>query len=141
MNNKKYDVFISYQQDIVELVEKIDTELEKRGIMCFRDKKSIMWGDNILKKINEGLKVANLYLLFINDKFLESSWTQQEETAALNLYLKSINNKRVMSILLDKEAERYWESEPLQGVIKAYKWDGRISEMIDEFEDVLNDLQ
>ena len=141
---EKYDVFISYQHDIADLIETVDMELKKKGIKCFRDKKSIKWGDNIIDKINEGLKTADIFLLFINEKFLKSGWTKQETSAALNLYLKNISKKRVLGILLDKAAEEYWLNEPLMEVIQAYKWDGKVSEleeMVTLIKDILDDVR
>lgn len=144
MTMEKYDVFISYQHDIADLIETVDMELKKKGIQCFRDKKSIKWGDNIIDKINEGLKTADIFLLFINEKFLKSGWTKQETSAALNLYLKNISKKRVLGILLDKTAEEYWLNEPLMEVIQAYKWDGKVSEleeMVTLIKDILDDVR
>ena len=141
---EKYDVFISYQHDIADLIETVDMELKKKGIKFFRDKKSIKWGDNIIDKINEGLKTADIFLFFINEKFLKSGWTKQETSAALNLYLKNISKKRVLGILFDKAAEEYWLNEPLMEVIQAYKWDGKVSEleeMVTLIKDILDDVR
>ena len=141
---EKYDVFISYQHDIADLIETVDMELKKKGINCFRDKKSIKWGDNIIDKINEGLKTADVFLLFINEKFLKSGWTKQETSAALNLYLRNISKKRVLGILLDKAAEEYWFNEPLMEVIQAYRWDEKeeeLEEIVIFIKDILNDIQ
>lgn len=139
-----YDVFISYQHDIADLTGIVDDELKKKGINCFRDKKSIKWGDNIIEKINDGLKTADIYLLFMNEKFLKSGWTQQETSAALNLYLKNISKKRVLCILLDKSAEEYWFNEPLMEVIQAYKWNGNMDELdeiVNSIKEILDEIQ
>lgn len=141
---EKYDVFISYQHDIAGLTEIVDNELKKKSINCFRDKKSIKWGDNIIERINDGLKTADIYLLFMNEKFLKSGWTQQETSAALNLYLKNISKKRVLCILLDKSAEEYWFNEPLMEVIQAYKWNGnmdKLDEIINSIKEILTEIQ
>lgn len=81
----EYDVFLSHaNKDKADLVDELNTSLEKLGVKIFYDKKSLEWGDKWKERILEGTKKAEFAIIVISENFFDREWTEKELNEFLN---------------------------------------------------------
>lgn len=74
-----YDVFISHaSKDKLSYVGKLVESIKKVGIDVFYDEESISWGDDISKKVAEGLEKCKLAVVVISKNYFGRPWTEYE---------------------------------------------------------------
>lgn len=69
-NEEKYDVFISHSSTDKDWVNNLYECLSKKDLKIWYDVKIIKIGDNIRKKINEGLNKSDYGIIVISDEFI-----------------------------------------------------------------------
>jgi hypothetical protein len=104
------DVFISHASgDKAEYVEPLAAALARHGVSYWLDSREIAWGDNIARRINEGLRESRFGLLCLSERYLDRKWTEQE-LSALFAIENSDGERRVLPLILnsrDAVLERY----------------------------------
>lgn len=81
----EYDVFLSHaNKDKENLVDELNTSLDKLGIKIFYDKKSLEWGDIWKDRILEGTRKAEFAIIVISENFFDREWTEKELNEFLN---------------------------------------------------------
>ena len=96
---QQYDVFLSHANaDKLEIVDELNSSLEKLGVKIFYDKKSIEWGDKWKDKILDGTKEARFAIIVISEKFFGREWTEKELEKFLNRQNK-IGQKLILPII------------------------------------------
>lgn len=78
------DVFLSHSSKDKEYVRDLANELDRCGISYWLDEAEIKWGENITKKINDGLSRSSYVIVFLSNNFMSSNWPEAELNAALN---------------------------------------------------------
>lgn len=74
-----YDVFLSHaNKDKLDIVDELNSSLEKLGIKIFYDKKSLEWGDKWKERIIDGTQKAEFAIIVISENFFEREWTEIE---------------------------------------------------------------
>ncbi len=93
-------IFISYSEFDKEIAEIIANQLLKDGHKVFYDRLSLKLGENLIRKIDEGLSDANVILVIYSRKSSSSKWAQRElESVILNDLSKE--KKRIIPISID----------------------------------------
>lgn len=87
-------VFVSHSSSDKPVVRRLVSNLERHFDLFF-DEKSILPGDSITGKINEGLSSADVLLLFISANSAGSDWVTREYSFALHAKV------RVVPVVLD----------------------------------------
>ena len=90
-------VFISYSSKDKEQAEWVKNTLEKNGIPCWMDKKSIHGGQNFSKEIPDAIKGCSAFVLILTGNSQEAHWVQEEILAARD------GEKRILPFVLDAE--------------------------------------
>lgn len=85
LDHLEYDVFLSHANaDKTEIVEELNTSLEKLGINIFYDRKALEWGDKWKDRILEGTQKAQFAIIVISENFFGREWTEIELNEFLN---------------------------------------------------------
>jgi hypothetical protein len=71
-------VFLSHSSLDAEAVRAVGAALRERGIEIWIDAEQIAVGDSIPSRIEQGLRDADVLLVFISQSFLASSWCRAE---------------------------------------------------------------
>ena len=103
MYKKKGKVFVSHSSKDKAIVDRIVSDLKKHGIIVWYDKFEIRAGDNIVEKINEGLRDSKYFIVILSPNALSSTWVTEEISFAI---LQQITYKGVFVIpVLIQECE------------------------------------
>ena len=74
-----YDVFISHaSEDKEDFVRPLAEELNRRGLRVWYDEFTIMIGDSLLRKIDEGLLKSQYGIVVLSRHFFEKRWPRAE---------------------------------------------------------------
>jgi len=76
-------VFISHASEDKPFVDRLATDLSKRGVLLWYDKFDLRVGDSVPGKINEGLSSSKYFLIVLSPRSVVSRWVQEELNAAL----------------------------------------------------------
>lgn len=88
-------VFVSHSSKDKPIVDRIVSDLKNHGISVWYDKFEIKAGDNMVEKINDGLKDSKYFLIILSPNALSSSWVTEEMSFAV---LQQIAFKGVFAI-------------------------------------------
>lgn len=97
---KNNTIFISYSQRDKERVSLFASLLTKNGFDIWMDVKNIAIGEGIVSAIANALNDVDIYMLFISNNSIESSWVTEELNIALAKNIKS-KKPRIIPVLLD----------------------------------------
>lgn len=128
MANKK-DVFLCHTSvDKKKYVIPFAEELDEEDITYWIDKAEIKWGDNIIEKINEGLKISSYVIVFLSPNFFGEEWPEKELASALSMENKS-GEVIVLPILIEDE-NTVFKQYPLLRSKKCVKWSDGIDSIV-----------
>jgi hypothetical protein len=96
-------VFISYTQEDKKYASLIADKLREAGHEVWYDRWSLRVGDNLIQKINEGLKETDALIVIVSKNALRSKWVMHEFSA---IALGDLSNKksRIIPVLVDKSS-------------------------------------
>lgn len=78
-NDKIYDIFISHASEDKDVIARpIYNALIERGISVWFDEAVLMLGDNLRRKIDEGLSKCRYGVVILSPSFLLKEWPQRE---------------------------------------------------------------
>lgn len=80
----EYDVFISYSRKDTEIVDYIEAELRKRGIVCFVDRSDIELGDDFAEVISKAIFESEILLFVWSENSNQSPNTANEIALAID---------------------------------------------------------
>lgn len=104
-----YFCFISYSTKDQEFAERLQSDLQNRGIRAWYAPEELKAGDYIIDQIDKGIKVTDKLLLILSQNSIGSNWVQEEIARA---YKKSKQlGKRVLFpiSLMPFEELKAWE--------------------------------
>ncbi len=81
----KKRVFISYSYQDKEFVEWLKAELQDLGLEIWYDESEILVGENIQKKVNEGIQSSSAFILVLSNSSKNSDWVRYEMNSAILL--------------------------------------------------------
>lgn len=93
-------IFISHSHEDKHAVQKIVARLEAAGHDVWIDSLKLRPGDNIQRKIQEGLEKADALVVVISKNSFRSKWVQQE-FSAIALQQISKRERRVLPVKID----------------------------------------
>lgn len=89
-----YDVFISHAtEDKNEIVRPLAEALIDQGVRVWYDEFELRIGDNLRRKIDEGLAQSRFGVVVLSQAFFEKNWTQYELDG---LVAREMNEERVI---------------------------------------------
>ena len=88
-------VFISYNRNDEEFVERLSRALVRHNVPVWRDKWQLGLGDSITNSIQDALDKASFVCLVLSNNALQSKWVEREITASL---VRELDEKK-LSIL------------------------------------------
>ena len=91
----KYDVFISYSREDLQIVKQFVSEISNAGFNVWLDKKGIAGGDHLTETIVKAIKDSAIIVFFSSEKSNQSKWTVKEIKYALK------KGKTIIPIRLD----------------------------------------
>jgi len=97
------NVFISYSQRDKKYAELIANRLREANHRVWYDTWTLKVGDNLIDKINKGLKEAKVLIVIISKHSLRSKWVMHE-FSALALGDISGRKSRIIPVLIDNSA-------------------------------------
>lgn len=112
MENKKYDVYISYCRADLEFVKRLEGELDLNGITCWVDYKDIGYGevfaDQIASAIKNIVEDAKIFICIISPSMREGSHMEKDISLAcrygakyiLPVYLDDVKPSEYLEYLL-----------------------------------------
>ena len=94
-------IFISYTQQDKKNADLIADKLRRAGHEVWFDGWKIKAGDNLIEKINQGVKEADAFIVIISKNSLSSKWALHEYSA---LAFGELSNQtsRIIPVLVDK---------------------------------------
>ena len=115
----EYDVFLSHaSKDKEDIVDELNSSLEKLKIRIFYDKKAIEWGDKWKNRILEGTQKAEFAIIVISENFFDREWTEKELYEFLNRQNRN-GQKLILPILHKISREDLGKKYPLVADIQA----------------------
>lgn len=101
MSQFKFDVFISHASKDNDVIDEIVKDFEREGISYWLDSKQIKFGDNIIEKIEDGLRSSRFVMPCLSQNLIESGWCRQEYNSILNSELSGDSSRIVVPLKLD----------------------------------------
>ena len=102
----EFDVFLCYaSEDAKAAVEPAARALEKLGLKVWWQKGRIAWGENLVRKIHQGLSRSRLAVVFLTDAFLARPMSEAELSAALSM--RTGERPPVLSLILGLTLEEF----------------------------------
>jgi GTPase SAR1 family protein len=90
----KWDVFISHSSEDKEgFVRELAEELQRRGLRVWYDEHTLVLGDNLRRKIDEGLAQSAYGIVVLSHSFFARDWPQNELDG---LVAREVNEKKVI---------------------------------------------
>jgi hypothetical protein len=77
----KYDIFLSHSSKDKEVVRAVAERLRGDGLRIWFDDWALKPGDNVTKKIEEGLEESRVLVLFMSANAFGSDWAQLESNS------------------------------------------------------------
>lgn len=96
-------VFISYTQEDKKYASLIADRLRDAGHHVWYDTWALRAGDNLIQKINEGLKETDALIVMVSKSALRSKWVMHE-FSAIALGDLSGEKSRIIPVLVDKSS-------------------------------------
>lgn len=115
----EYDVFLSHANaDKSDIVDELNSSLEKLGVKIFYDKRSLEWGDNWKNRILDGTKKAEFAIIVISENFFDREWTEKELSEFLGRQSKN-GQKLILPIIHNITNKDLRQKYPLVADIQA----------------------
>ena len=101
------DIFLCHaSEDKEEIVRPIAKALEQAEITYWYDEAEIIWGDKIIDKIQEGLKISRFVIVVLSESFLSKPYPKSELNAALNIEASTAEIRVLPLIAGSKEVRK-----------------------------------
>lgn len=136
-----YDVFLSHaSEDKDEVARPLAEMLQKRGLKVWYDETELKIGDNLMRKINAGIRDSRFGILVLSNSFFGKDWPEYELDVLENLMVKE---DRVLFPIWHKitleEIKSYRAS--LANIFARQTAEDTIEEIADEIYKVIMDVE
>jgi len=103
IDSTQQDVFISHSSaDKTQYVHPLTEALSAHNVTFWLDDSEIRWGDNVVMKINDGLRSSRFALVCLSESFLRRGWPEAEMAAVLSIQ-NTDGVKRVLPLILNSK--------------------------------------
>jgi len=127
------DVFICHaSEDKSDIIKPLVAAFKREGISYWYDKAEIKWGDSIIEKVNEGLRISRYVIVVISKSFLSKNWPKRELNSVLNVEA-STGKVRVLPLILgtDEVKKDIFKKYPLLNDKAYLTWENDAQKIID----------
>lgn len=93
-------VFLSYSHQDQKYADLLSKHLSDAGHDVWQDKLNLKAGDNLIEKVNRGIKEAQTLIVIVSENSLRSKWVMHE-VSALVLGDLSSEKRRIIPIIVD----------------------------------------
>jgi len=93
-------VFLSYSHQDQKYADLLTKHLSEAGHDVWQDKLNLKLGDNLIEKVNQGIKEAQALIVIVSESSLRSKWVMHE-FSALALGDLSSESRKVIPVLID----------------------------------------
>jgi hypothetical protein len=97
----RYQVFLSHSRDDRPLVRKLIEQLRAAGITYWVDEEQINFGDQIIAKIEDGLRDSRYVVACLGEGYARSGWCRAEYGSILYREFSGETSRRVIPLTLD----------------------------------------
>ncbi|MDX8338833.1 toll/interleukin-1 receptor domain-containing protein [Draconibacterium sp. IB214405] len=145
----KYKIFISHcSKDKEYVVKPVADLLISDNISCFYDDYEIKSFDNILDKIDYGLRNSQYVVAFIHEDYFDRNYTTNE----FKSFLHNLGAKkgRILPILLGTKLKKVFNDLSFANLVKPYIIDdyergipvksAEINDLVNQIKNLLNEL-
>ena len=131
--NELKDVFICHaSEDKSDIIKPLVTAFKRESISYWYDKAEIKWGDSIIEKVNDGLRISRYVIVVISKSFLSKNWPKRELNSALNVEA-STGKVRVLPLIFgtDEVKRDIFKKYPLLNDKVYLTWENDAQKIID----------
>lgn len=96
-------VFLSYSHGDQSFAQKLAHDLKNQGVEVWLDSEKIDVGDDLVKKIDEGIKNSAYFILILSENYLQSKWVTKEINIMERLE-QTDSISKIIPILIDNSA-------------------------------------
>ncbi len=94
------DVFICHaSEDKKDVVIPLVNAFAQSDITLWLDKKEILWGDSLIEKVNEGLRMSHYVIVVLSKSSISKNWPKRELNSVLNIEA-STGDVRVLPLIV-----------------------------------------
>lgn len=98
-SNIQYDLFISHaSEDKDDFVRQLAEVLQSRGAAVWYDEFTLVWGDSLRRKIDQGLANSRFGIVVFSEHFFRKEWPQRELDGLVTLETATPDRKRIFPI-------------------------------------------
>lgn len=133
------DVFICHaSEDKSDIIKPLVAAFKRESISYWYDKAEIKWGDSIIEKVNDGLRISRYVIVVISKSFLSKNWPKRELNSALNIEA-STGKVRVLPLVVgaDKVRKEIFQKYPLLNDKRYLTWENDVQKIVDALKDCL----
>ncbi len=127
------DVFICHaSEDKPEIIKPLVEAFKREGISFWYDEAEIKWGDSIIEKVNEGLRVSRYVIVVVSKYFLSKNWPKRELNSALSIEA-STGKVRVLPLVAGTDEVRsdIFQKYPILNDKSYLTWENDAQKIID----------
>ncbi len=135
------DVFICHaSEDKSDIIKPLVAAFKREAISYWYDKAEIKWGDSIIEKVNEGLRISRYVIVVISKSFLSKNWPKRELNSAINIEA-STGKVRVLPLVVgtDKVRKEIFQKYPLLNDKRYLTWENDVQKIVDALKDCLGE--
>ena len=93
-------IFLSYSHQDQKYADLLTKHLSEAGHDVWQDKLNLKLGDNLIEKVNQGIKEAQALIVIVSESSLRSKWVMHE-FSALALGDLSSESRKIIPVLID----------------------------------------
>lgn len=127
------DLFLSHSSEDKKYVREFAEAVGKKlKLTYWLDECEIKIGDNILDRLNHGLKSSHYFVAFVSPNYIASAWGRTELDTILALQIRSKSrNRRCIPILLNCEESDLENDYPILIPFLSAKWSEGIDAVVE----------
>ena len=105
IENLTRDLFICHASDDKDrYIRPLIKYLRSKQVTMWYDEAEIRWGDSIVRKVNEGLRISKFVLVVLSKKTISKKWQNSEIESSLNIEFNS-GMTRVLPLVIGNKEE------------------------------------
>ncbi|MFX1284725.1 MAG: TIR domain-containing protein [Promethearchaeota archaeon] len=136
MSEFTYDLFICHaSEDKEELVKPLAKDLELHGIKVFYDEISLTLGDNLRKKIDEGIQKSRFAVVVFSQAFFAKEWPEYELDGLIQRQIKE--GKFILPIWHGISRDDFLHHSPFLANLSAIKTEKGLKQIVLSILEVL----
>lgn len=132
---KKYDIFICHAgENKSEVAEPLVESLNQK-FKTWLDKEEILWGDNLIKKVSDGLSSSKFVIVILSNPFLGKPWPEKELLTALSREART-GESIILPLIVgdDSILDKIYKEYPFLDGKKFLFWNQGIKTITEELE-------